>query len=85
MAWSSRGYVVGLVRDPMPWNRKVAHLYKGTFQDPGMPMCARGWNRDDGTGYSIWRNQVGDAGICQVCQRRASEGRDPVPPKDEKV
>lgn len=72
------GYVIGLGRD-LPPHTKVAHLYKGTFQDPGDPMCPRGWNRDDGESYSIWRNQTGDTGICMVCMRRAHEGREPVP------
>lgn len=73
------GYVIGLVRDPLPENRKVAHLYKGTFNDPGDPMCSRGWNRDDGASYSIWRGQVGEVGICLVCRRRAKSGLPPVP------
>jgi hypothetical protein len=67
-----REYITGLGRDyPHP---KLAHLYEGPFSDPGLPMCARGWNRDDGTSYSIWRNNVGVNGICKICQRRADKG-----------
>lgn len=79
------GYIVGLGRDaPDSQGRhmKVAHLYKGTMSDPGWPMCRRGWNRDDGTSYSIWRNNVGESGVCAVCTRRALENRDSVPPRD---
>lgn len=47
-----------------------------------MAMCKRGYNREEG--YSIWRNNVGDRGICKICLRRAQEGRDPIPwPKYE--
>lgn len=73
-------YIEGLGRDyPHP---ATSHLYAGDFSDPGWPMCARGWNRDDGTAYSIWRGNTGRRGTCLVCIRRAIEGRDPVPPKD---
>lgn len=66
------GYIVGLGRDyPHP---KLAHIYKGTFHDPGNPMCKRGWNREHGTAYSIWRGNVGVRGICLICLRRAGKG-----------
>jgi hypothetical protein len=69
------GYVVGLGRDfPHP---KVSHLYKGTFEDPGLPMCRRGWNRFNGGAYSIWRGHSGER-ICAVCMRRAASGKDGV-------
>ena len=70
------GYIPGLDRND---EHLVAHLYKGTCADPGKPMCVRGWNRSHGDGYSILRNNVGPAGICKVCLRRAREGRPPVP------
>lgn len=71
------GYSLG--RDfPHP---KIAHLYEGTFAEPGDPMCARGWNRDNGQTYSIWRNNIGERGICQICLRRAKKGLKGVPPK----
>jgi hypothetical protein len=64
-------YITGLGRDwPHP---QLAHLYEGPFNDPGRPMCARGWNRDSGTAYSIWRNNIGARGICKVCLRRAAQ------------
>ena len=50
------------------------HLYVGDFDSPGLPMCQRGWNRSFGQTYSIWRNQIGETGICLVCQRRAEKG-----------
>ena len=64
----------------------VTHLYKGTFSEPGFPMCSRGWQRKwyDKDGkiedyeYSIFRNNVSNAGICKVCQRRADAGLPPI-------
>lgn len=38
------------------------------------PMCRRGWNRDNGKSYSIFRNNISDYGICKVCIRRAAKG-----------
>lgn len=71
-----KGYTPGLGRDyPHP---KRSHLYKGDFGDPGLPMCKWGWNRDDGESYSIWRNNIGDKGICKICMRRAKQGKDGV-------
>lgn len=67
------GYITGLPRDENADN-KVAHLYEGTFEKVGKPMCRRGWNRNDGLGYSIFRNNVGDKGICKVCMKRAKQG-----------
>lgn len=71
-----KGYILGLGREyPHP---KLAHLYKGDFSEPGLPMCRRGWNRDDGESYSIWRGNMGEDGICKVCLRRARAGKDGV-------
>lgn len=70
------GYVEGLGRDiPAP---RRSHLYKGTFNDPGLPMCRYGWNRDDGTAYSIFRGNRGDDGLCKICLKRATAGLDGV-------
>lgn len=75
------GYITGLGRDyPHP---KRSHLYKGTFADPGLPMCRYGWNRDSGSSYSIWRGNVGEKGICKLCLKRAAKGLDGVEPAGE--
>jgi len=71
------GYVVGLVRDTFP-GKVVSHLYKGSFHDLGLPMCKRGWNRDWGLSYSIWRGHEGAKGVCKICMRRALKGLDGV-------
>ena len=75
-------YISGLDRNDQ---HLVAHLYDGTLDDPGWPLCARGWNRGNGHGYSIFRNNIGDAGICSVCVRRAQAGLKGVPPRDRKT
>lgn len=57
----------------------VTHLYDGNFENPGFPMCSRGWQRKwyDSNGkvedyeYSIFRNLISNAGICKNCLRRA--------------
>ena len=74
-----KGYITGLGRDyPYP---RLAHLYEGTFQNPGNPMCRHGWNRDNEQSYSIWRNNDGRDGICKICLRRAIKGLKGVKPK----
>ena len=62
----------------------VAHLYEGTFSDPGLPMCVRGWNRSDGGRYSILRN-IATGSVCKVCMRRSTEGKAGVPSKKRKT
>jgi hypothetical protein len=67
--WNEHGYITGLGRDyPHP---KRSHLYRGTMSNPGEPLCRRGWNRDNGESYSIWRNNIGEYGNCGHCIKRA--------------
>jgi hypothetical protein len=73
MMIEGKEYIPGLSREPGAVERLRSHLYEGPFMGPGNPMCARGWNRDNGTAYSIWRNQTG-VGICRTCLRRALAG-----------
>lgn len=75
-------YVVGQDRND---DTVVAHLYRGTFDKPGKPMCARGWNRSDGHAYSIFRNNAGSSGVCKICSRRAKAGLAPIDPRDRKT
>ena len=82
MIINKQEYTPGLNRYPNADKHCVAHLYKGDFGDPGWPMCWRGWNRDGGTAYSIWRNSDGLC-ICRTCMKRAEQGLPPIPPKEE--
>lgn len=77
-----RNYVVGQDRNT---DDVVAHLYKGTFNAPSLPMCVRGWNRSDGERYSIFRGIVGNRGICKVCFRRAVARKDGVESRERKT
>lgn len=79
-----KGYCTGLDRND---RHLVAHLYatrKGPM-DPIAPYCARGWNRSDGQGFSIFRGNVGAAGVCRTCQRRVNAGLPPVKSTDRKT
>ena len=76
------GYIVGLDRNDQ---HLVAHLYKGTNADLRLPMCVRGWNRSNGKGYSIFRGNIGRAGICYICLRRALAGKDGVSSRERKT
>lgn len=67
--WNKLGYIPGLGRDfPYP---KKSHLYRGTYQDVKEPLCKKGWNRENGQSYSIWRNNIGEDGICCLCIKKA--------------
>jgi len=74
-------YRPGLGRDyPHP---KRAHLYTigKDIMDFRLPMCRWGWNRDNGQAFSIWRGNVGNKGICKICQKRADQNKPGVQPK----
>lgn len=78
-------YVTGVFRGENGENL-VTHLYQGSFSNPGNPMCSRGWNRKwfDVQGniedweYSIFRNNISNAGICKICFNRAVKGLLPI-------
>ncbi len=71
-------YVTGMFRGDNGENM-VTHLYRGSFGEPGFPMCSRGWQRKryDENGkledweYSIFRNNTSNAGLCMNCMKRA--------------
>jgi len=81
------GYISGLSRRRVWRNRRgevqytVAHLYKGTFNEVGQPMCKRGYEAEGD--ISIWRNNIGPKGLCAVCLRRARAGLNPAPWPDD--
>ena len=62
------GYITGQNRID---SKRRTHLYKGTFDNPGLPMCRHGWNNGWNNPYLIWRNNVGPMGICKTCMKRA--------------
>lgn len=64
-------------------DKAVVHYYDGTYAEPGKPLCRRGWNREDGFGYSIFRNTY-DVD-CKVCLRRKAKGLKGIEPKQRKT
>lgn len=75
-----KNYITGVFRGDGGQKMKT-HLYDGTFEKPGLPMCSGGWQRKyfNKKGklvdweYSIFRNNVSKPGICKTCQRRAEK------------
>ena len=67
-------FILGLDRSPNAQTRFVSHIYRGSFGTPGDPMCPRGWNRDGGESYSIWRNNLG-RDICKNCLKAVEQER----------
>lgn len=77
------GFILGLDRSVDAEKRFMSHIYRGSFMEPGDPMCERGWNRLGG--YSIWRNNIG-RGICGICLKRVEKEISltiPTPPPQE--
>lgn len=74
-----REYVIGQDRNE---EKAVPHLYRGTFERVGDPMCVRGWNRLNGHGWSIFRNTEPESSVCRVCLRRANAKKPPVKERD---
>jgi hypothetical protein len=82
MKIKNREYTTGQDRNEQ--DKVVSHLYRGTFNNVGNPMCQRGWNRANGFGYSIFRNQP-FVEICKICLRRAEKKLNPVKAKERKT
>lgn len=65
------GFLLGLERSPDSDKKHLSHIYRGSMQDVGEPMCPKGYNRGK-EGFSIWRNNIG-LGICRNCLKRAAK------------
>lgn len=68
---NGREWLTGVCRQGRGFKKKT-HLFDGDFSDPGLPMCAKAWNKYGE--YSIWRNNVSDVGYCKTCVKRATAG-----------
>lgn len=70
-------YVEGMDRNDQ--HTIVSHIYAGpSYHELVGPLCARGWNRSDGDGFSIFRGNRSNKGTCKVCQRRKADGKGPM-------
>ena len=67
------GYIAALARNKPA---QVSHLYKGSFHEPGNPMCRNGWTNPGLQEYSILRGNIGAKGICKTCLKRALAGKE---------
>ena len=65
---SGRKFIEGLDRNEQHAIR--SHLYEVMEPYALVPMCEFGWNRSDGTSFSIFRGNVSKRGTCRVCIRR---------------
>lgn len=56
----------------------LSHTY-AMMDDGGLrPMCGYGWNRSDGTRFSIWRGSPGTEGDCKLCRKNVASMKPPV-------
>lgn len=70
------GFVAGKGRGNQCYGLpEETHLYEVDADGSlGLPMCQRGWNRDFGMSYSIWRTGCGESSYeCEVCNHRAKK------------
>lgn len=67
-----------------PGEEATSHLYEKL--DDGMlrPMCAMGWNRSYGFGFSIFL-RVSGRSLCRICEMRANKGLHGVDPKQRRM
>lgn len=69
------GYLSGCCRND---DQALSHTYALTQAGRYWPMCDYGWNRSNGSRFSILRGPVGTEGDCKICARRVSSGLRPV-------
>ena len=83
-----RGYIEGLARvsfkDCGPVSDSTcSHLYRGTFQEVGAPLCPKGWRMGVVGDVSIFRGNTGGGGLCLRCIKAADKlGPNPAIPYD---
>jgi hypothetical protein len=56
----------------------LSHTYAETTDGDLWPMCKFGWNRSDGSSFSIFRGPPGTEGDCALCRNNIKLGRPPV-------
>lgn len=72
-----KNYRSGVCRNSEPGAVK-SHTYAEDNEGNLYPMCGYGWNRSDGTAFSIFRGSPGTEGTCERCRRNLAAGRGPV-------
>jgi len=54
-----------------------AHYYAHTKHGL-LPMCGYGWNRSDGSSFSVLRGWTSRRGTCKLCERNITADKPPV-------
>lgn len=69
------GYQAGQCRND---DTALSHTY-AMMKDGGLlPMCGYGWNRSNGSRFSIFRGTPGTEGDCKLCRDNVRYGRSPI-------
>lgn len=58
--------------------RALSHTYAETDDGDLLPMCGYGWNRSNGTRFSIFRGPPGTEGDCRLCRKNLAAGKPPL-------
>lgn len=69
------GYRSGQCRNN---DRALTHTYAMMDDGELWPMCGYGWNRSDGSRFSIFRGSPGTEGDCKLCAKNVTAGKPPV-------
>lgn len=69
------GYRAGLDRNE---DNALSHSYAMMSSGNLWPMCDYGWNRSDGSRFSILRQPPGTEGDCKICARNVEAGKRPI-------
>lgn len=69
-------YIEGVCRNEP--NASRSHLYASTVAGNLWPMCDYGWNRSNGSRFSIFRGWSSSRGTCKICEANVDAGKRPV-------
>lgn len=50
-----------------------------------LPMCIYGWNRSNGFGFSILRNNTLACRECRLCRKNVNAGKPPTEPREHRT
>jgi len=58
--------------------KALSHTYAQMTDGKLWPMCGYGWNRSNGTSFSIFRGAPDTEGDCLICRRRVAAQKPPL-------
>jgi len=56
----------------------LSHTYAMMKNGDLWPMCGYGWNRSNGSRFSIFRWSPGSEGDCAICAKNVRDGKPPI-------